>query len=385
MQIQASLKEILAGKTTDVYFIRAQEILKSENKNPEVTAEIWTKNLPENYKWGIFAGLEEALFLFKDLNIDIWALPEGSIFYHREPVLTIKGKYLDFASLETPLLGYICQASGISTKAARCKVAAKDRKILSFGARRMHPSLTPLIDRYAFLGGVDGVSAVLSGERLNIKPQGTIPHSVIIILGDTVKGVKAYDKAITEEIPRIILVDTFSDEKVETLRVAKVLGKKLDAVRIDTPSSRRGSLLEIARELREELDLHNYKNVGIFASGGLNEYNIVNLNQWVDGYGIGTCLSNATTINFSLDIVEIEGKPITKKGETSGMKMVFECTRCGMRKITINKDIISKCECGNPMKSLTQKIIENGRATKEPETINDIRKRVLTEINYLDV
>jgi len=61
MQIQASLKEILAGKTTDVYFIRAQEILKSENKNPEVTAEIWTKNLPENYKWGIFTGLLRTL------------------------------------------------------------------------------------------------------------------------------------------------------------------------------------------------------------------------------------------------------------------------------------------------------------------------------------
>ncbi len=335
MQIHATEKEILSGKTTDIYFHRAEEILKAENKNPEVVAEIWAKNLPDDYKWGIFTGLEEALQLFNNLDVDIWSLPEGSLFYPREPVFTIKGKYLDFASLETPLLGFLCQASGISTKAARCRIAAKGKQILSFGARRMHPSITPVIDRYAYSGGVDGVSAVLSGERLNIRPQGTMPHSVILILGDTERAAIAYDNAVSEEVPRIILVDTFSDEKVETLRVAKAIGEKLNAVRIDTPSSRRSSWAGIAREIREELNLKNYRNVGIFVSGGLDEYTITNLNPWVDGYDIGTSLSDAPTINFNLDIVEIEDDPVTKKRGGSWNEMDFR-----MRKMREEKDCI---------------------------------------------
>jgi len=385
MQIHATLDEILAGKTTDIYFNRAKEILKKENENPLVTAEIWAKNLPDGYAWGIFTGLEEALQLMQGLDVDVWALPEGSLFYPGEPVITIKGKYLEFGSLETPLLGFICQASGISTKAARCKVAAKEKTILSFGARRMHPSITPVIDRYAYLGGVDGVSAILSGERLGIKPEGTIPHSVILILGDTVKAAIAYDKTIPKDIPRIILVDTFRDEKVETLRLATSLGDKLDAIRIDTPASRRGNLTQIAREIREELDLANRKDVGIFTSGGLDKANIKNLNKWVDGYGVGTSLSNAPTINFSLDIVEIEGKPITKKGKTAGMKWIFECERCGKRKTLFNKDATYKCKCGNRMTILTKKAVKKGKLIEIPETVDDIRNRVLTEVRYIDV
>lgn len=385
MQFHATYDEIITGKTTDIYFQRAEEILKSEKKNPEVVVEVWAKHLPENYKWAIFTGLEEALQLLSGKNIDVWAFPEGSVFYAKEPVLTVKGKYLTFASLETSLLGYLCEASGISTKAARCKVVAKDKTILSFGARRMHPCITPIIDRYAYLGGIDGVSSTLSGEKLNIIPQGTIPHSVILILDGTKKAAIAFDRSIPKEVPRIILVDTFRDEKVEALRVAKALRGKLNAVRIDTPASRRGDLSLIAREIREELDLNNFNDVGIFASGGLDEKDIAGLNPWVNGYGIGTSLSNAPTINFSLDIVEIENKPVAKKGKTAGMKWVFGCERCGKRKIAFSKDTIQKCECGNSMAILTKKVIEKGKLAGTPETIDNIRNRVLTEVKYLNV
>ncbi|MEA1913540.1 MAG: nicotinate phosphoribosyltransferase [candidate division WOR-3 bacterium] len=385
MQIHATLKEILSCSTTDIYFHRAEEILKKENKNPEVVVEVWAKNFPDNYPWCLFAGLGEVIDLLKGKEVDLWALPEGSLFLEREPVMTIKGKYLEFGSLETPLLGYICQASGISTKAARCKIAAGERAILSFGARRMHPSITPVIDRYAYLGGVDGVSAILSGERLGIKSKGTIPHSVILILGDTKAAALAYDRAIPEGIPRIILVDTFRDEKVDALRVANALKERLDAVRIDTPSSRRGDLALIAQEIRGELDLRGYKDVGIFASGGIDEKEIVKLNPWVNGYGVGTSLSNAPTINFSLDIVEIQGKPVAKKGKTAGRKEVYECRKCGKRKISFHKDPGKRCECGNEMDLLTKKIMEKGRLTVEMETPDEIRKRVLNRLRFLDV
>jgi len=385
MQIHANHKEILDGKTTDIYFHRTEEILKKEKKNPDVTVEVWAKRFPDKYKWAIFTGLSESLELFKDKKIDIASLPEGSVFFEREPVLTIKGKYLDFAKFETPLLGYICQASGISTKATRCKIAAQNRTVLSFGARRMHPAITPVIDRYAYIGGIDGVSAVLSAEKLKLKPQGTIPHAVILIIGDTVKAALAYDKAVASGIPRIILVDTFGDEKIESLRLAEKLKDKLDAIRIDTPSSRRGDLPTIVRETREELNSRGFADVGIFVSGGLDEYSIKDLNPYSEGYGIGTSLSNAPTINFSLDIVEIEGKLVSKKGKVSGRKEIFECERCASRNIVFKKNPKPRCDCGNEMKLLTKQVLKKGKVTEEIEEVNVIRNRVLRQLRFLNV
>ena len=110
--------------------------------------------------------------------------------------MTLVGNYLDFGVLETALLGLLCQATGIATAAARCRLAAGGRPVYSFGARRMHPTIAPMIERAAYVGGCDGVAAVKSGELLGVAPVGTMAHSLILILGEdrlvTVDGVKAY-------------------------------------------------------------------------------------------------------------------------------------------------------------------------------------------------
>jgi nicotinate phosphoribosyltransferase len=172
---------------------------------------------------------------------------------------------------------------------------------------------------------------------------------------------------------------------VEAIRLAEKLKDKLNAVRIDTPASRRGDLPQIVKETREELDSRGFDNVGIFVSGGLDEYNIIGLNPWVQGYGIGTSLSNAPTINFSLDIVEIEGKLIAKKGKISGKKEVLECARCGSRKVFFIGTASPKCDCGNDMQLLTKKILENGKIAGEVEEVDVIRNRVLRGLRYLNV
>src|SRR3712207_8610010 len=88
---------------------------------------------------------------------EVRAVPEGTICRPHEPVLTLTGPYGAFAEHETALLGLLCQASGIATGAARCRIAAEDRPVISFGARRMHPAIVPMIERSAFLGGCDRV------------------------------------------------------------------------------------------------------------------------------------------------------------------------------------------------------------------------------------
>jgi nicotinate phosphoribosyltransferase len=125
---------------------------------------------------GVLCGLDEALSLLEGREVDVDALPEGTLFPARDrhgrrlPVLTLEGPYGAYCTYETPLLGFLCQATGIAARAARVRLAAGDAPVLSFGARRMHPAIAPMIDRAAWVGGCDGISCVLSAERLESRP-----------------------------------------------------------------------------------------------------------------------------------------------------------------------------------------------------------------------
>ena len=323
---------IAAGGTTDVYFARTLELLAGEGVDPHVVVEMRARSLPAGWPWAMFAGLEEAAELLP-ADLAVRAIAEGALFQAGEPVLAIEGRYRQFAALETPLLGLLCQASGIATAAARCRIAAGERALLSFGARRMHPAIAPMIERSAWLGGCDGVSTIAAAELLGIEPTGTMPHALVLCLGDTVRAARAFDAAFGEETPTIVLVDTFQDEKFESLRVAEALGERLDGLRFDTPGSRRGDMLEILRETRWELDLRGHRGVRFYVSGGLDPEAILELNPLCDGYGVGTHISAARTIDFSLDIVEIDGRPVAKRGKASGRKALLVCGSCGGRSI----------------------------------------------------
>lgn len=105
------------------------------------------------------------------------------------------------------------------------------------------------IERNAYIGGCDGVATIKSAELLKIEPSGTIPHTLILIMGDTVNAIVAFDEIIDKTIKRITLIDTFQDEKFEALRVAEKMGAKLFGIRLDTPGSRRGDFLAILEEI----------------------------------------------------------------------------------------------------------------------------------------
>ena len=153
----ATEEEILRGEVTDVYFLRSRQILKAKGIHRRVKAEFVVKQFPHAWPWGIFAGLEAAVALLKRLKLSARSIPEGTIFRAGEPVLAIEGDYLEMCVYETALLGLLCQASGIATKSARCRKLAGDRQLYSFGSRRIHPALAPMVERSAYLGGCDGV------------------------------------------------------------------------------------------------------------------------------------------------------------------------------------------------------------------------------------
>ena len=386
MFLTADPKEILEGKITDVYFERALTILKAKNINPMVRAEFIAKSLPKKWPWALFTGVGEALELMRHLKVKVRAMREGTVFYPYEPVMEIEGRYQDFIVYETAILGLLCQASGISTQAARMKKLAGERLVMSFGARRMHPILAPMIERNAFVGGCDGVAVVKSGEVIGEDPMGTMPHSLVLCMGSTIEALKAYDEVLAPKLKRVALIDTFQDEKFEVLNAARALGKRLDAVRFDTPMSRRGDFYRILEEARWELDLRGFAHVKFFVSGGISEEDIPALNPMVHGYGIGTAISNAPVIDFAMDIVELDGKPLAKRGKWSGSKSVLACDRCGTRKIVpYTAGGAGTCACGGVFADILVSVLDHETLFAEPDAPATIREKAMEAVRILEL
>ncbi|HKC96474.1 MAG TPA: nicotinate phosphoribosyltransferase, partial [Methylomirabilota bacterium] len=229
----------------------------------------------------------------------------------------------------------------------------------------------PMIERNAFIGGCDGVAVTKSAELIDADPMGTIPHSLVLMIGDTVEALRAFDTIVDPKVRRVALIDTLQDEKFEAIRVADALGKDLYAVRLDTPSSRRGDFYRILEEVRWELNLRGHNHVKILASGGVDEYEITALNPVADGYGVGTSIANAPVLNFALDIMEIEGKPMAKRGKWSGAKEVYR--RPGTRE-TVVVPAGQRPPDGGAWESLLKPLVRGGRIVRDlppPRTIRD--------------
>lgn len=307
--------EIKKGRITDIYFIKAMKILKELGlENTPVKAEVFSG------KNGIFCGLTEVLSLLEGSECKIYSLEEGEKFSKKEVVMRIEGKYSEFGLHETAILGILASSSGWATAAHKCKEAAEDKPVICFGSRHVHPSIAPVMERAAKIGGVDGVSCVLAAEILETKPVGTVPHAAILIAGSTKKIATTYDKVMSKDEPRIILVDTFHDEAQESLDIARILGNRLDGVRLDTPKERGGVTADLVREVRKRLDLEGFSHVKIFVSGGLNPEKIKMLNEaGADAFGVGWYISAAPPIEMTMDIKEVEGKPIAKRGRIPGI------------------------------------------------------------------
>jgi len=310
----ATHEEIEKGLTTDIYFVRAQEILRYLSLDSTiVTAEIFPR------EEGVFIGTQEVYNLLKDKKIKLWSLEEGESFRHKDTVMRIEGPYCEFGVFETVILGILASSSAWATAARKCKDAAGAKKVVCFGSRHIHPAVAPVMERSTLIGGLDGASCILGAKLSGKKPQGTIPHTVMIISGDTIKAAQAYNVCMPKDVPRIILIDTFKDEAEESIRVARALRKDLLGVRLDTPSERGGVTPDLVKEVRVRLDQAGFPYVKIFVSGGLTPERIGILSKEpVDAFGVGSYISDASPIDMTLDIKEVAGKPIAKRGRIPG-------------------------------------------------------------------
>ena len=315
----AILSEILSGDTADIYFHNARHVLSNEKLDPVVTMEVFPN------RDGILCGMREALALLSQVlppDSQVEHLDEGEPMHAKEVVLRIHARYSAFGLYETAFLGILASQSGWATAARQIVDAANPVPVISFGARHVHPNVAAQFEYAAIVGGCV-TCATPAGARLAGKnPSGTMPHAMILIFGDTVRAVEAFDKWMPPEVNRTALVDTFRDEAEEAVRVATALGDRLWGVRLDTPSERGRVTPELVKEVRARLDQAGFARVKIFVSGGVDVERIAlfkRMNAPVDGYGVGSAISAAPPIDFTGDLKEVDGKPIAKRGRIPGI------------------------------------------------------------------
>ena len=315
-------REILSGDSADVYFARAASILEREGLDPIVTMEVFAR---QN---AILCGIDEVKNLLgyvlsgaDPAEIQVEALDDGDAIEPREIVLRITGRYRQFGLYETALLGMLAQSTGWATAARDCVHEAGPDPVVSFGARHVHPDVTDVLDYAAIVGGCVGASTPAGARLAGLSPTGTMPHSLVLIFGDTVAAAKAFDRDLAPDVPRIVLVDTFKDEAEEALRVAHALGDRLYGIRLDTPSERGRVTADLVTEVRARLDQAGFTRVRIVISGGLTPDRIryfKDAGARVDSFAVGSYISGATPIDFTGDIKEIDGRPIAKRGRIPG-------------------------------------------------------------------
>jgi nicotinate phosphoribosyltransferase len=288
---------------------------------PRASFELSVRRLPAHRNFLVFAGLEQALASLAALRFDreqvaylrglepfrdvpagffdalarfrfrgdVRALPEGTLFFPGEPVLSVTGDLIEAQLVETLLLSIVNFQVVIASKAARVRLAAGEGASLAeFGGRRAHgPQAAAWVARAAYLAGFDSTSNVFAGYRLGIPLMGTMAHSFVMSFADEIDAFRHYQSVFPEHA--IHLVDTY--DTLEGTRKALATERPFVGVRLDS-----GDLGELARQVRGILDRGGRPDAKIFASGDLDEGKIAALRAAgapIDAFGVGTELATS--------------------------------------------------------------------------------------------
>ncbi|MFB3903275.1 MAG: nicotinate phosphoribosyltransferase [Acidobacteriota bacterium] len=354
------------GINTDLYELTmAAAYFRAGCAEKRATFELFTRRLPVNRSFLVAAGLEQALHFilnagFSDAALgylqslpnfqhvgkeffdylkkfrfsgDVYALPEGTIFFAHEPILQVTGPVIEAQILETLLINTLNFQTMVASKAARLCLAARQRQVVDFGMRRAHsPQAGIEAARAAFIGGCDGTSNVLAGFETGIPVFGTMAHSFVQFFDNEAEAFAHFQAAFPEHT--IFLVDTYDTLKAVE-RVVQ-LGGKIVGVRLDS-----GNLPDLATRTRDLLDRHGRKDIRIFASGNLDESKIHALTLGdvpIDGFGVGTDLvvsSDAPSCEMVYKLVEVfeEGRAVPRM-KTSQAKTTTPFRKQVYRRLT---------------------------------------------------
>jgi len=354
----------LSGLLTDLYELTMAAGYVQKHFEARATFELFVRHLPPHRNYLVAAGLEQALHFLESVHFssedisylhslplfrhvdggffefltrfrftgDVWALPEGTIFFPGEPLLRVTAPIAEAQLVETSLLSIVHLQTLIASKAARVTTAAAGRPVIEFGSRRAHGvEAGVLAARAAFIGGCEGTSNTYAGSVFGIPVYGTQAHSWIMAHEDESEAFSSFLDVFPEQ--STLLVDTY-DVRAAVEKIIG-LGRKPRAIRLDS-----GDVLADSRWARERLDASGWNDVKIFVSGDLDEGRIEGLlrdDACVDSFGVGTALStspDAPSVGVIYKLVEVEtdgqvrsaAKFSEEKKTYPGRKQVFRFT-----------------------------------------------------------
>jgi nicotinate phosphoribosyltransferase len=322
---------------------------------------------------------------------DVYAMPEGTVFFANEPVLEVTAPIIEAQLLETFLLNTIGFQTMIASKAARCIHAAAGRPLVDFSLRRTQGRDAGLsVARSTFIAGFTATSNVLAGKIYGIPISGTMAHSYVGAFDSEKDAFLAYSETFPEQC--IFLIDTYDtlEGAKNAVAVAKEMKKKghaLIGVRLDS-----GDTVSLSQGVRRILDDAGLYDVKIFASSGFDEYKIAKVlseGAMIDAFGVGTKVgvsSDAPFVDIVYKMVHFKDRDVRKlspgKVTLAGEKQVF---RKKKSKGYFVEDIIGvRDEHILESEPLLEKVMENGKVLRAHPLLEEIRKRFALGFSCLD-
>ncbi len=408
------------GLFTDLYELTMAAAYFENKMFEPATFSLFIRSYPRSRRYFVSAGLADVLDYFQNLKFsaedleylesthlfkpgflshleglrftgNVYAIPEGRLFFVNEPVLEVTAPLIEAQIVETFVINAVHLQVLIATKASRCVHAAGRRPLVDFSLRRTHGTDAGMkVARASFLGGFAGTSNVLAGKTYGIPIFGTMAHSFVTSFESEIDSFRTF--ALTFPENTVLLVDTY-----DTLRGAKAAaqtgkemaqkGKKLKGVRLDS-----GNIALLSRRVREILRKEGLSEATIFASGGFDEHKIEKVLRQggdIDSFGVGTKMgvsADAPYFDMAYKMVRYSGRPVLKlspdKATLASEKQVF---RFKTAKGRLKKDIIGlRDERFEGSELLLERVMSKGKITANPLSLPQIQERFLEEFSSLD-
>ncbi|MBM5810701.1 MAG: nicotinate phosphoribosyltransferase [Gammaproteobacteria bacterium] len=334
---------------TDLYELTMADAYLALGMHEPAVFELFVRRLPPHRSFLVAAGLDAALDYLENLRFDaadldylatlglfperflaylaalrftgtVHALPEGTVFYEQEPILRVTAPIIEAQLVESRLMNLVHFATLIASKAARCVLAARGRRLIDFGMRRAHGAEAALLAaRSAYLAGFDATATVEAGRRWGIPAAGTMAHSFVQAHASEAEAFSAFLRARPGRTT--LLIDTYDTRQAAhtVVAIARELAARGEAGRIEAVRIDSGDLDAETRAVRAILDAGGCGDVKIVLSGGIDEHQIEALVSGgvpVDAFGIGTSLdvsSDAPALDIAYKLQEYAGQPRRKR------------------------------------------------------------------------
>ncbi|MBN1382141.1 MAG: nicotinate phosphoribosyltransferase [Deltaproteobacteria bacterium] len=403
---------------TDLYQLTMLQAYLNSGIRQQAAFEFFVRTLPENRNFLTACGLETFLDYLEGMRFspteliymkgtgrfssdlidyleqfqftgDVYAMPEGTVFFTDEPIIRVVAPICEAQLVETRLINMVQFETLIASKAARCVIAADGRaSLIDFGVRRAHGAEAGLLAaRASYIAGFIGTSTVLANAFYGIPIFGTMAHS--FIEAHDSEEAAFIDFCLANPQNTTLLIDTYDTPNGcrKAVEVAKILAEKgirVQRVRLDS-----GDILALSKEVRQILDQAGYRDIEIFVSGNMDEFIIEDLltsGAPINGFGVGTKMdtsADAPYLECAYKLTEYADRPRMKKssGKVSlpGRKQVFRSYEKGRMTgdvITVEGDSLA----GTP---LIEQVMVGGNRLAKPRTLQETAAYTRDQFNAL--